>query len=190
MNKLFKADSVVMINLLQQQQCAPKNFQLVWPKEQTMQRPICSQAQRRARTLSNNRFLCEVATFITVSMTEEETSRSMSRMQEICSCFSPYTSCWAIPPLPPPSPAAFTVSLPTIWLLSHPQVLLISLAPQCHLQNAFKAYSISPGAVILPSFVGLASQAQCLVPHCLSALPGLSKESFLGCSGFSSSEGH
>lgn len=95
---------------------------------------------------------------------------------EICSCFSLYTSCWAIPPLPCPSPAGFTVSPPTVWLLSHPQVLLISLGPHCHLQNALKAYSISPGAALLPTFVGLASQEQCLVPPCLSALPGLSKE--------------
>lgn len=38
--------------------------------------------------LSKNHFLCEVATFVTASTTEEETSCSMSRMKEICSCFS------------------------------------------------------------------------------------------------------
>lgn len=108
-----------------------------------MQRPICSQIPWRPCILSKNHFSCEAATFITVSMTEEETSCSMSRMKEICSCFSLYTSCWAIPPLPTVSPAGFTLSPPIIWLLSHPQVLLVSLVPHCHLQNASKAYSIS-----------------------------------------------
>lgn len=138
-----------------------------------MQRPICSQAQRRAcTTLSNTHFFCEVTTLITASMTEEETSCSMCRTKGICSCFSPYTSCRTTPPLPPPSPAGSTIRSLTIWLPSHPQVLLLLPAPHCNLQTALKVYSTSPG-VALPTFVGLASQARCPAPRCLSALPGL-----------------
>lgn len=45
-------------------------------------------------------------------------------------------------------------------------------SPKC-----FQKHAPSPaGATLLPTFVALASQAQCLVPHCLSAPPGLSKE--------------
>ena len=140
-----------------------------------MQRPLCTQAQRKAcTTLSNTHFFCEVTTFITVSMTEEETSCSMSRTKEICSCFSPYTSCCTTPPLPPPPPAGSTMSPLTIWLPSHPQVLLIPPVPHCNLQTALKVYSISPG-VALPTFIGLTS-AWCPALCCLSALLGLSKE--------------
>lgn len=90
-------------------------------------------------------------------MTEEETSCSMSRMKEICSCFSPYTSCHITPPLPPPSPAGSAISPLTIQLSSHPQVLLTPSAPHCNLQPVLKVYSISLGAA-LPTFAGLSKE--------------------------------
>lgn len=90
-------------------------------------------------------------------MTEEETSCSMSRMKEICSCFSPYTSCHPTPPLPPPCPAGSAISPLIIQLPSHPQVLLTPSAPHCNLQPALKVYSISLGAA-LPTFAGLSKE--------------------------------
>lgn len=128
-----------------------------WTKV-TTQRPICSQAlQRACMTLANTHFFCRIITFIAVSMTEEETSCSMSRTKEICSCFSPYTSCHTTLPLPPPSPAGSTISPLIIRLSSHPQVLVIPSAPHCNLQPALKAYPIYPGAA-LPTFAGLSKE--------------------------------
>lgn len=68
-------------------------------------------------------------------MTAEETSCSMRRMKEICSCFSPYASCCTTPPRPPSSPAGSTISPLTTRLPLHPQVLLVPPAPPLQSPN-------------------------------------------------------
>lgn len=154
-----------------------------------MQRPSCSQAQQRAcTTLPNTHFFCEATTFITASMTEEETSCSVSRTKEICSCFSPlhllphYSSSASsiscrIHNKPPYHMTAF--ASPTSFSYLQLPSAISKLPSKC-----------TPCPLVLSSLPLLGWPAKHRAQRPAVLQPRLERAKSWNCSGFSSSEGH